>query len=326
MSVSYRLKIVSIGHANIDIYLRVPRLPEPDSREVAEEAYLCPGGAALNYAVMTRALGHDSYLVACVGNDLFGEFILSFLSSRGVRVEHVSRCSELTTGVVTVLLDCRGMKYMIAYAGANMKLTVPDEVRSMRSDLLYVVVSEPEILESTVRALANCEAPVSIGLRPQIAIRGPGYLKMIRDLLKRELFTIFMNKPELLCLTRESSVERALESIRHLVGEVASEIIVTLGDEGSIVVSSSSSRIVKERALRLGEVVDTTGAGDVYAAVYNVSRLCGLDQASSARLASLAAAAKVLKRGASNVPLVSELQRYATMMGIDELLRRILAL
>ncbi len=318
-STAYR--VVSIGHANLDIYMRVSRLPEPDSREVAHEVYICPGGAALNYAVATSTFGHESYLVACVGEDILGDLILSYLLERRVRVDFVIRSSKTQTGIVVVLLDSRGIKYMIAYSGANVNVKVPDNVRA---DLVYIVLAEPNILEDVVRAVSRCESLVSLGLRTQIAQLGLEYLATLRDTLGKELFTIFLNKPELEYLTGTRDISVALRTIKQIAGKIAREVIVTLGDEGSVIITEDT--ILKIPAIRLGKPADTTGAGDVYAAVYNLSRLCGLDVESSAKLASMVAGAKVLRRGASNMPSLEELMQYALKLGLVDLLQRITAL
>ena len=306
----------------MDIYVRVSRLPDPDSREVASELYMYPGGAALNYAVMVSTLGHEAYLTASVGKDPLGEIIIEYLRKVGVKLDYVHLSENVHTGTVIVLLDEQGLKYMIAYPGANMEIKIPRKFDA-KFDLVYIVVAEPNILEEALKVLSKYRYPVSLGLRPQIAVRGIRYLAELRRLLGDEFFTLFLNRPELTYLTGTVNINEALDILKkNVVGIISREVVVTLGEEGSIILLEDNN-VEKIQAVKLGQPVDTTGAGDVYAAVYNLARLQGLDAREAGELASLAAGVKVLKRGASNVPTLSELYLYASRLGKDDLLKKV---
>ncbi len=301
----WRLVVAAVGHLNIDIYVKVERMPEPDAREIAEEMYLTVGGAATNYSIAVTKLGVKSILFATCGRDLFGEYALSTLSRLGVDTRYV-RQVDASTGVVLCILDSRGVKYMIANEGANKYLETPSTDTLVRENVshVHIVLSSFEKLTEILSKLKDCDVSISIGLRTQIAREGLHKLCKLLDM--RSVNFLFLNISELYELVGSKDLEYCVEELVRNVN--AEEIIITLGDRGSIIVSKRFR--INVPAYRIDNVVDTTGAGDVYAAIYTVLRLFGIEPAVAARVASAYSGLKCTMRGASSIPSPADVLNF----------------
>ncbi len=288
--------IGSIGHLNLDIYLKVKNLPMPDSRETCEEVYIAPGGAATNYAIAISKLCGKSYLFATCGLDIIGDFLIKNLEVHNVDTSHVRRVRE-QTGMVIVIVDERGIKYMIGIAGANKHLELSNEDLEFvrRLDHVHVVLPEVEILKRVLNMLRTVSGiSISIGLRTEIARKG---VDLLEEFGIRYKF-LFMNLPEALLLVRCKDYRCVKHRLKRL--DVADEIVVTLGEKGSVIFRNGDELHINP--ISVSNVVDTTGAGDVYSAVYTYMRLLDIDPKTSAVIASAYAALKCTRRGASNIP------------------------
>ena len=304
----------SMGHLNVDIYLQVDKIPDPDSRESARQAYVSVGGAAVNYAITIAKLGAKALLFASCGQDVLAEYALDYLVKCGVDVRYVRKVSG-TTGIVVCLVDSRGVKYMIAHEGANRLFSPPDPEVLEREHVehVHVVFSEAEHVEKCLEVLSSCarHVTVSLGMRTQIARRG---LEYFRRLVQRCVKFVFMNYPELVELTGEKDLEKGLSKLLDAVG-CDCEIVVTLGERGSVILADGVRIEVPTIPVK---AVDTTGAGDVYAGVYTLLRKLQVDPETAGCVASFFSAVKCTLPGASSIPSPEYVANYLRTQGFIE--------
>ncbi len=302
----------------MDIYVRIEKLPEPDSRETCTEHYISVGGAATNYSITLSRIGAEAHLFVTRGSDIVGDLLETTLTGLGVRV-HSKRVGE-HTGMVIVIVDNRGVKYMISIPGANryLSLSERDLEELRRLDHVHIVVSEREVLERIIGIVRKVNS-ISLGYRTEIARLGIGFLKK----LDTKFRMIFLNRPEAELLFSARSLDDICKMCRIVVEDlqICDEVIVTLGEEGSLIYYRGGT-ILKIPSFRI-EVVDTTGAGDVFAAVYTFSRLMNVDCYESSVLASAFAALKCTRKGASNVPDVTEVLRFLCERGYNSLVDKV---
>ncbi len=304
----------SMGHLNIDIYLQVDKIPDPDSRESAKLVYTSVGGAATNYAITIARLGARVLLFACCGQDVLAEYALECLRKHGVDTKYIVRRSQSITGIVVCVIDSRGIKYMIAHEGANRLFSPPESsvIESEGIQHVHVVFSEPELVEKCLEVLSRCTVSVSLDMRTQVARRGLTYLEKL--ISQGSVKYVFMNYPELVELTGENDLDKGLSKLLNII-EHRCEVVITLGERGSIIAVENS--IFRIPTIPV-EVVDTTGAGDVYAAVYTLLRKLGADPETAGKVASIYSAVKCTSRGASSVPNPDEVARYLKSRGFIE--------
>ena len=123
-------------------------------------------------------------------------------------------------------------------------------------------------------------------------------------MIEREIDIVFANEAELLALYQIDDVHVALDRLRPHV-DIA---CVTRGEKGSIIVTETDS--VDVPASAVGKLIDTTGAGDLYAAGFLYGYTRDFDMAECGRIASIAAAEIISHMGARpETPLASLIAR-----------------
>ncbi len=272
--------ITVFGSINVDLVMRVERLPRPGETVPAEGHRLLPGGKGANQALAAARAGARVAAFGCIGEDRLAGVALAELERSSVDLSGVTRV-EAPTGCAAVWVDARGGNMIVVASGANGHAharQVPNERLGGDAMLLLqmeVPPAENERLvlrahEGGARILLNC-APV----RP-----------ISEDVLER-LDYLVVNESE------AAELGRALGLARTSAGTVAEELarrfgltcVVTRGDAGAIAVAADGSRFaVSTLAV---EPVDTTGAGDAFVGVLAAA----LDEGRSLEVALRRAAA-----------------------------------
>ncbi len=144
-------RLTVVGSVNLDLVMRVPRLPVAGETVTDGEFSRHPGGKGANQALAARRLGAEVSLIAAVGNDETAEAALSLLEAAEV---DLSRCwihETLPTGVAVILVDALGENQIAAAPGANRSLTA--EALELEGD--EAVICQLEIPLETVQAAAS---------------------------------------------------------------------------------------------------------------------------------------------------------------------------
>lgn len=242
-------RVVVLGDLMCDI-VTVHDGPLADGSDTAADISLRPGGAGANVAAWLARAGSGVALCGRTGDDGAAEVALDLLD--GVEL-YVTRDPERATGMCVVLVAPGGERTMLPDPGANDALDpsdVPDDLL-VAGGVLYVsgylllrAGSRPAALDAMARAR---DAGMRIAVDPASAaplVADPAFLDRARpvDLL-------LPNAPE-------------AEALGELRG--AREWVVTLGAAGAR--WSDGARTASIPAVTVDDVVDTTGAGDAFAA------------------------------------------------------------
>lgn len=122
--------VIAVGDLNIDLILRLKRLPAFGEEVLAEALSRHAGGVAANFASYCARLGLRIALVARVGRDEFGAFLIQRMNELGVGTDYIRRDETLPTGV-TISLSGPQDRAFVTYLGTIDSLTgmdVPDEL------------------------------------------------------------------------------------------------------------------------------------------------------------------------------------------------------
>ncbi|AEM38766.1 PfkB domain protein [Pyrolobus fumarii 1A] len=286
-----RIKHLSIGNINIDIYLYVERLPGPDEELPVMEASIGPGGAASNYAVGVARAGHESYLLAHTTRDAEALGILGRLREAGVKLDYVIVHEEGTPGIVVVVVAKGGETVMFKVRGVNALLR-GDEI-SGEFDVVHIASVEPTVVERVTRQVST--RIISYDPGGAVAISNPSEVAKLAG----RVTILSLNAREFLHVfgLGVASVSERLDK---------NWMLIRLGARGSLLVSNG--RALHTRVCKLGEPVDTTGAGDAFNAYFNAWIAEGNEVEEALEVASIAAGLKVLKRGAQSIPSREEVE------------------
>ena len=122
-------RIVVVGSSNTDMVVRVTTLPRPGETVIGGDFFTARGGKGANQAVAAARAGGSVALIACVGDDAFGDDTLAALAAEGIEVDDVRRIAGAHSGVALILVDERGENSIAVAPGAN-ALLAPEHVAS----------------------------------------------------------------------------------------------------------------------------------------------------------------------------------------------------
>ena len=255
------------------------------------------GGSAANTIYAVQGFGHDTGYACRLSNDDVGRYFLTAMSEAGVRLEGRHTETHGHSGRCLVLITPDGERSMNTFLGISSELdrTVldPDDLR--RARYLYIegyLSSGPGSTDAAVNAREIAEAS---GVATTLTLSDPSMVAMFKDnltaILGNGVDHVFCNEEEALDWAGTDRLDVAVNEL----SDAARRLSITLGARGSLIVNGHER---KEVAGFPANVVDTTGAGDIYAGASLFGWLHGLDHEQAARLANFAAADLVSRFGA----------------------------
>jgi len=291
--------IVSLGDLMTDV-VAITEEPTADGSDTRSLVRVEDGGAAANTAAWLAATGHRTAYVGRVGDDLLGRAALTRLAHDGV-VVRAAVDATAPTGTCVVVVARDGTRSMYPDAGANAHLSVDDVPLDLVTGAapLHLHVSGYALLNHDARpaALAAMAAARrsghSVSVDPASAgpIASVGTAVVLGWLAGTDL--VLANQDEACLLTGAADPTTAGAG---LAAELGVEVVVKLGPAGAAWFRRGAEpvRVPPEPAV----VVDTTGAGDAFAAGFLPTWLAGGDPADALRAGCRLAARVVARVGA----------------------------
>jgi sugar/nucleoside kinase (ribokinase family) len=274
--------------------LRGPLVPGSDSPAPIQ---LTGGGSAANTAAWLAASGHRVRFVGRVGDDLAGDAAVSLLRAGGVDV-HVSVDPVRPTGTCVVLVGPDGERTMVPDTGANGVWTSADLPTSwepaghlhISGYALVNAGARATALEAVRRArLAGATVSVDTASTGPLSEVGPReFLSWVRG-----VDVALANAPEASLLSGAADPADAALALRAWF----STVVVKLGASGSLLARSGSLVTAHAPAVQ-AEVVDSTGAGDAFAAGFLPAWCRGAPDAEALRAGNALGARAVSQPGA----------------------------
>src|SRR6202050_725080 len=123
---SRRPRIAVIGSANVDLTTFTDRFPKPGETIFGQKFDLGFGGKGANQAVAARLCGAEVFMVARVGDDLFGLSTIKNFEKWGSDATHVRQLAGVSSGVAPIFVDPSGQNRIIVVKGANDALKPSD--------------------------------------------------------------------------------------------------------------------------------------------------------------------------------------------------------
>ena len=272
----------------------------------AERIRLGFGGDALNEAVTLARLGGEVDLVSKVGDDNAGDMVLEFCRAAGLPTEHVLREANLSTSMNIVLIDRAGERRFITDPNGSLRALALADVLPRVSELAPVVCFAslfvyPRFGTSELVALFSAIKQRGCLLAADMTKRKNG--ERLSDL--REVWPyldiLFANEEEAALLTSADDVEAMAREIQQSgVGCV----VIKTGARGCFVASATFTGAVTGCVSRA--VVDTTGAGDNFAAAFLFAHAEGKTPEDCARFANAVASICVEHLGATTHKITLE--------------------
>lgn len=301
--------VIAVGELLIDMIADIPGKPLEYQTSFKRFA----GGAPANFAVGIQRLGLSSGLITKVGDDFFGRYLIKTLKGEDVDISQIKITSEYKTALAFVGLDEEKNPSFSFY-------------RSLCADMM---LNEKEIAENYIKSakLLMC-GTVSLADEPSRSaiFKAVEYAKKhglqvacdpnLREDLwhfndpREHIFRILKNTDIFLPSISEAefiSGEKGEEAIEAILGLGPSIVGITHGAEGSTILTKNGKFYAPSYEV---DVVDTTGAGDAYAAGLITGLLTDMPLDKIPNFANAVSALKLTRKGAMNIPTRKEVEYF----------------
>lgn len=312
-----RLDVLCIGNAIVDVisdttdaFLDREGLTKGSMRLIdAEEAerlysHMGPareisGGSAANTAAGVAAFGSKAGFIGQVAPDQLGGFYKHDLTAAGVEFTTPATDFGVPTARSMVLVTPDGHRTMNTFLGAAQHLPPQalDEDQIESSAILYLegYLWDPEVPRNAmVRAIdvaRDAGRKVAFTLSDTFCVdrHRDGFAKLIDE---GRIHILFANEAEILAMGGVPHLETAIDSIKDKV----ETLVVTRSEHGALATHRGERAQVSAEPIK--ELVDTTGAGDLFAAGFLTGQARGLSLEQSLKLGAIAAAEVIQHYGA----------------------------
>jgi sugar/nucleoside kinase (ribokinase family) len=313
---SSKLDVVGIGNAIVDVLAQVPddflqrhqltrgAMALIDERQ-AEALYKdmppgieCSGGSAANTMAGIAMLGGKAGFIGKVRNDTLGQVFAHDIRASGVAFGTPAADAGAATARCLIAVTPDAQRTMNTYLGACVGLHSHDvdEALIASADITYLegYLWDPPAAKAAFRRAVSIshKAGKMVALTLSDSFCVQRWRDEFLDLVEKDVDILFANEAELLALYQCDTFDAALQKLRGHVQIAA----LTRSEKGSVVLSGEEVRVID--AATVGPVIDTTGAGDLYAAGFLYGLTQGRDLGTCGRIGSLCAGAVIAQIGA----------------------------
>lgn len=305
-------KIIGMGNALVDVLVRIDddslqeklHLPKGSMQLIQEDTlseirkytsgmkiHRSTGGSAGNTVCALAALGANPGFIGKIGQDETGAFFGDTLRQRGVNAL-LATC-DLPSGIASTFISTDGERTFGTYLGAAATLRAEDLSRKMFAGYNYLYI-EGYLLQDHDLMLRAVQLAKEEGLQVCLDMASYNVVEAERDffdqLIVKYVDIVFANESEALAYTGKAPHE-ALEEI----ASKCSIAVVKTGKEGSLV--KKGTEVIQLLSCPVDNVLDTTGAGDFYAAGFMYGLTCGYSLEKCVQISTILATAVIQEVG-----------------------------
>jgi aminoimidazole riboside kinase len=312
--------VLGIGDALVDLSTYSNILPPRGGNIWSTAVRLTPGGTTANVAANLATLGIHSGFAGSVGEDPYGQYIISEFEKAGVDIGGIAVKPDSYTGIVLAIIDDNGERTFICCGkGASHTVLLAKDLQDLDYASIPVVqtsgvclVEEPSrstLLDALEQA---CRAGCLVYFDPNLRLEGDIFPPALRQAQMKALSltdVILIGDEELQLLFEGKN---RLEAVNYLRQEGAKIIVVKQGEQGATLFSDAG--VDHCPAFRV-PVVSLAGAGDSFDAGFIAARQRGANLQDALVYASAVAGIKVTRHGSRSVPSHEEVLEFLASHG-----------
>ena len=294
-------RVVIVGSANMDLVVNVDRHPHIGETILGGKFDTIPGGKGANQAVAAARMGAQVTLIGRVGKDGFGKELRASAAQDGIEISFLKEDELEASGVALITVDAGGQNTIVVASGANQRLT-PNDLQAAMGAIsnAKVMVTQLESPLETVRAALTLAKEYHLQ-----AVLNPAPAQVLDQEILALVDYLIPNEHEVLLLAGENSLEPAIEKLR---GSGVSNLIITLGEKGALIVSPAGRKHIPAYHVK---AVDTVAAGDAFVGAFAAGLAEGMPVDDAVTLGNAAAAISVTRRGAQpSIPTRQEVEAF----------------
>jgi len=252
-------KICVVGSSNIDQIAYVESTPSDGETVFGNEYKMGFGGKGANQAVMSGLMGAETYMITCLGDDVYADMTIENYKNSGVNVDYIQRVPG-SSGVAPIWVDSSGQNRIIVVSGANDLINGDDAVEAVKKiGDLNAIIGQFEIpLEVTEKVFEYAKS------NNITTILNPAPAKIPSSSLLDVTDWFIPNEVEFETISGLSAFED--NNLINYSETIKSNLIVTLGEKGAAYIENG---VVKKVGAPKVEAIDTTGAGDAFVGAFS---------------------------------------------------------
>ena len=284
------MQVLNIGSLNIDLVYRVPHIVQPGETLSTFSVSRHAGGKGLNQSVALARAGVKVSHAGVIGQD--GIFLKELLEKEDVDCSNITVMQDHPTGCAIIQVADDGENSIILLHGTNYCIT-PEIIRDT---LKKIPEKSIVLLQNEISALKECIA-IASEMNMRIFFNPSPMDQTITDLPLEAIDTFLVNEYE----SRE---------LKKLAGKRIANcnILTTFGADGAEY-CGQDGEIIRIPAVKVGNAVDTTGAGDTFTGYFVASLIRGKNIEDALQTAAAAAAIAVTRNGAAEaIPYMNEVK------------------
>ena len=288
------MKILNFGSCNIDYVYSLQHIVKIGETETTHTLETFPGGKGLNQSIAVSRAGAKIYHAGCVGND--SKMLTDILQKNGVDISYL-KTVDTKNGHAVIQVSSKGENSIFLYPGSNEMIT--KEYVDTVLDKFYtgdIILLQNEINNVDYIVEKAYQKGMCIVLNPS------PFNEKINAINFNMLSYIVINEVELSEISGSADPEEGLVYLKNKYPEL--KIVLTLGKNGSVFVNANQE--LRQAAFNV-DAVDTTAAGDTFLGYFVAELSKGTDYSQILKIASVASAITVLRKGAApSIPNKSE--------------------
>jgi len=311
-----RYDVVGIGNAIVDVLVHADdqflddeglakgtmNLIDPDRAadlySKVGPAIECSGGSAANTIAAMASLGSSCGFVGKVRDDQLGAVFSHDVRALGINFDTAAAADGPATATCLVLVSPDAQRTMQTYLGACVGLgpddiddqTVADAQVTYMEGYLWDPSEAKKAFLKAAEVAHEADRQVSLSLSDPFCV--DRHRAEFRDLVKNHVDILFANEDEIISLYQVADFDEALQAVRADCNIAA----LTRSEKGSVVVAGDEVHVIDAEPVE--HVVDTTGAGDAYAAGFLHGITHGTDLATAAHMGGICSAEVISHMGA----------------------------
>ena len=290
----------------MDLIVKTPRFPNPGETIAGHSLVTLPGGKGFNQAVAASRSGGKTAMLGCVGDDAFGAEFKSWLSQENIDSAGVQVSLSAGTGVGLPMVNDEGENAIVIVPQANLTYN-KSQVAQFRETISH---AKTVVLQLEIPDDANLEAATIARKAGAKVILNPAPFRKLSDELLKNIDILVPNETELAQLASDLKLPSGTveETAKAIKSKYSLDLIVTLGEEGAMIVTDDES--IKVSGYKV-DVIDSVGAGDTFIGNFASAIAKGESIQSAVSKANTAAALSVTKvGGATAAPFAATVQEF----------------
>ena len=307
MNSSEKKDVIAIGNAMVDVIVKsnldtiksygvnhdsMNLIDEEKKNQLHKENQIhkmVAAGSAGNTIVGISSFGGNGTFIGKISDDKIGKFFIEDINNSGINFPLGASKTSISTGCCTIFVENNGTRTMCTYLGAG-SLINEDDIKNQNiinhkicylEGYLWDNKNAKAAMQKMVNIAKNDDQKISLTLSDKFCV--DRHRDSFSELIKNNIDILFANEEEINAMFEVSNIEDSIKKLKEI--KIISAI--TMGEKGSVIISNGET--IKIKAIPVHKVIDTTGAGDLFASgfLYGIANNKSLEE--SAKFGSIAA-------------------------------------